>query len=168
MQAIRQDPYSLLELPDQAISIVLQQLDPHSLASTAVTCSKLRHAATANTSSISVTCGEADAFSKAPDQLASLQLWLAQHSTNLTSVTRCSLAFDCSQGPDIPDFTFLPCSALRQLDLKGLCVQLAPAQDCPSVLHDCSSLTALHLQECTVHSAGSTCRGGCCLKLGCR
>jgi hypothetical protein len=40
----------LLQLPDEALALVLQQLDPCSMACTAVTCSKLRHAVPAHIS----------------------------------------------------------------------------------------------------------------------
>jgi hypothetical protein len=44
----------LLQLPDAALLCVLQQLDPCSLACTAVTCSKLRHAVPASMSQLVV------------------------------------------------------------------------------------------------------------------
>jgi hypothetical protein len=45
---------------------------------------------------------------------------------------------------------YLPCPQLSQLHLKGVTVQLEPADGFPGVLHHCTSLTALELQHCSV------------------
>jgi hypothetical protein len=42
----------------------------------------------------------------------------------------------------------LPCSQLRSLQLNNLRVQLEPTDSCPGVLHDCTGLTALDLEDC--------------------
>jgi hypothetical protein len=74
-------PFPLLQLPGPALDLVLQTLDPCSLASTAVTCSKLSHAVPASISSI-VACYNS------PESFHSHASWLALHGTGLTSMTQ--------------------------------------------------------------------------------
>jgi hypothetical protein len=107
----------LLQLPEAALALVLQQLDQCSLACVAVTCSTLSDAAAAASREVAVCCKSAKASS-------SFTQWLERHSTSLDNVTHCSIEGVHSK------FT-LPCSQLRQLHMKGCVLQLGPSQSSP-------------------------------------
>jgi hypothetical protein len=95
------EPFQLLQLPEAALNCVLQKLDPCSLASTAVACSKLRYAVPAAMIKVAVRCA-------APDTFENFEFWLEQNSTSLNSATHCSV--DGSHPR--PTVSFLPCPQL--------------------------------------------------------
>jgi hypothetical protein len=132
-------PSKLLQLPETALDLVLQLLTPCSLASTAVACSRLRKAAPAHISEVVVRCRTVDTFHSA-------NLWLAQHSSSLTRLVICGPT--CVWG-NKPKLNRLPCPQLRDLHLENL--EVESVNGLPSVLQDCSRLTALDLQHCKVH-----------------
>jgi hypothetical protein len=146
--------FDLLQLPDVALELVLQQLDLRSCASTAVSCSKLSHVVPATISTVEVRCCS-------PETLGSLCLWFAQHSSSLAKLTECSLAYDVCDPPDPSGACLihtaplwrLPCPQLRQLRLTDFEPQLEPTATGPGVLHDCTGLTALELQSCDVQDS---------------
>lgn len=74
----------LLQVPATALHLVLQKLDQHSLACTAVTCSALSKAAPATTRLVSIT-------SDNTDTIDSFSSWLQRHSTRLASLQLCSI-----------------------------------------------------------------------------
>jgi hypothetical protein len=126
----------ILQLPGPALNGVLQQLEPCSLACTAMTCSQMSHAVPASISSVAVNC-------RTPQQRDSFKLWLQQHGN---SIRECII--------QIAGSTFsldrLPCPHLRVLSLNSVNVQLQPAyaSDSPGVLRCCRGLTGLSLQHC--------------------
>jgi hypothetical protein len=136
-------PFRLLQLPDPELNCVLQKLDMHSLSNSALSCSKLRKAATASVTKAVLRC-------KTQEKLNSFRLWLQQHDS---SITQCSIYAEVRnllQPTPHLYLDYLPCPQLRQLCLKALSVQLEPAGDSPCILRDCTGLTALALQACTV------------------
>jgi hypothetical protein len=78
----------------------------------------------------------------------------------LTSLTQCSIVNKIDKpdefnwpSPDagqLPGFSHLFDSGLRELHLEGLTVQLEPSGGCPGVLQACSGLTALQLKHCVM------------------
>lgn len=141
-----QDCSQLLQLPGSALDLVLQKLDPCSLACTALTCSSLSCVVPASISSIMVCYNS-------PEEFNSHSLWLRLHGAGLTSMTQIS---QYSWPPDDIPYGIertahlgrLPCPRLQQLHLQGLCVQLKATGRYPGVLHGCSGLTALTMQRC--------------------
>jgi hypothetical protein len=137
----------LLQLPDTALSLVLQKLDQCSLACAAVTCSKLRHAVPAHISKLEVQCRTSEGCS-------SMFRMLEQHSTSLTSLKLCHF-WSCDAG-DCWDHGLtlqkLSCPQLRQLSLDGVDWQLEPAGSCPGLLHYCTALAALDASKFGVES----------------
>lgn len=133
-----QEPESwLLQLPDPALRLVLQQLDPCSLACTAVTCKALSQAAPAVTASATVQSRTKDEYRRKADSFA---LWLAKHSKRLDSLTQCSVQ-GCDRAPLTPilanaahGIPSLSCPKLEQLVLKTVHVQLEATSDCAGVL----------------------------------
>lgn len=124
-----QEPESwLLQLPDPALRLVLQQLDPCSLACTAVTCKALSQAAPAVTASATVQSRTKDEYRRKADSFA---LWLAKHSKRLDSLTQCSVQGCTNAAQDIRS---LPCPKLEQLLLERVDVQLEATSDCAGVL----------------------------------
>jgi hypothetical protein len=143
-----QDHLRLLELPGPALSLVLQQLDQCSLASTAVTCSTLRHAAAAATGKVEVRCSSQATYD-------SFVMWMEQHSSSLPKLEECSVM---NQGNNAHAYlSSLPCRHLRQLHLQSLKVQLGPASGgAEGVLQHCTRLTALSLRNCQVQDVAAT------------
>jgi hypothetical protein len=143
------DESQLLQLPGTALSLVLQQLDTCSLACTAVTYSKLSYAVPAAISKLAARC-------TSPEALQRFIYWLEGHSTRLKSPAECSLI--STAAPSIrrlplgtwPLVTHLPCSQLRQLQLRNLHLQFEPAGGSPGLLHHCTGLTVLDLSQCVV------------------
>jgi hypothetical protein len=137
-----QDDLQLLQLPDTALSLVLQQLDPCSMACTAATCSKLSHAVPAAISKVAVRC-------KTLESLISCDRWLKHHS--LANLVECSIT-NLSYEPinEIPVLDYLPCPHLRQLQLSHVRVQFEAAGGSPGLLHDCTGLTGLEVNVCRV------------------
>jgi hypothetical protein len=78
----------LLQLPEAALDCILQRLDSCSLASTAVTCSRLSQAVPATISTLSVRCR------KDSSTLGSLYSWLLQHNSSLARLTKFSVTAD--------------------------------------------------------------------------
>lgn len=129
----------LLELPEAALDLVLQQLDLCSLASLAVSCSEFRQSIPAHTRQLSVRCNSWESFE-------SFASWLQQNITNLDNLTQCSvvgiwqdwsrLGFHSTRAlQSLCQLTLtassctlrlLPCPQLRQLQLQNLNVQLEP------------------------------------------
>lgn len=130
----------LLQLPGPAMALVLQKLDRHSLACTAVTCSMLSCAVLANTSQVAVIC-------RTQQKLDMFIDVLKRHSSSTINLRKCSIF---GRWPAAPCLHSLPGPQLEQLRLQSLRVQLHSLDDCPGVLHDCSSLTALDLDWCAV------------------
>jgi hypothetical protein len=132
----------LVQLPWAAFSQVLQHLDQRSLACTAMTCSTLRHAVPAAISKLEVD-------HRVAGTLGSFTSWLEGHCSSLGSLTQCSIA--CQYwGHGRPLLHTLTCPKLRQLHLQDFQVQLAPTSDHPGVLHACTGLRVLDLQDCIV------------------
>jgi hypothetical protein len=75
----------------------------------------------------------------------SFALWAERHNTNLTSLTQCIVFNHIYQ-----DLCQLPCCHLRELHLVESNVQLEPAGGYPGVLHHCTGLAALHLEDIQV------------------
>jgi hypothetical protein len=135
----------LLDPSTAAMLLVLQQpiqFDPCSLACLAVTCSTLSHAVLARSSNWAVRCDTSR-------RLDRFTHWLGGHSSSLSSLMQCSIAF-VGDGGRLPHLRRLPCPGLRQLHLKHLRVQLGPGKGRPGVLHDCPSLTALDFVGCRI------------------
>jgi Leucine-rich repeat (LRR) protein len=133
----------LLQLPDAAVALVFQQLleaDPHSLFHAATTCSKL---STAYTSIKKIT-----GCCKGPPAALAFTRWLGRRSISLSNLQECSIhtRFDESGGV----LGRLPCPQLRRLQLQGVELLSDLASGCPVALQDCTGLTALSLQSCTV------------------
>jgi Leucine-rich repeat (LRR) protein len=137
-----EEPYQLLQLPAPALYRALQQLDQCSLASTAVTCSSLSHAVPACISKAAV-------GNRRPTTRESFTSWLNSHSTSPTNLTQCSVLGSMVRSSE-QTLHYLPCPKLRQLHLQNVKVQLGAMDGRPAVLHDCTGLTALGLQQCTV------------------
>jgi hypothetical protein len=135
----------LLQLPKPALHLVLQQLDPCTLACTAVTCSTLAHACVSTMSKAKVCCST-------PQALENFTNWLQQQSSSLSSLTECSIVSTTTDKQSMRSF---PCPQLHKLHLSGLEVQLGLAGGFPGVLQDCTGLTALHLQDCVVLDAAA-------------
>jgi hypothetical protein len=138
----------LLQLPGPALSLVLQKLDPCSLARTALSCSTLSDMVPAAFSRVALHC-------IAPKTYTRFTRWLQRHNTKLASLMQLSLSADFSRfawgGPSQPShLEQLPCPQLRQLRLQNMCAQFEPAGKYKGLLHACSGLTALGLQDCRV------------------
>jgi hypothetical protein len=140
-------PVGLPQLPDKALHVILQQLDKSSMACTAATCSMLHDAILSVITKVDVFCTDLDT------QLETFNTWVQQHSTHLVDLVACSVRYwrintelERQQQP----LSCLPGFRLCEVVLRGLKVQLEPADGCPGVLHDCTRLTALDLQECSV------------------
>jgi hypothetical protein len=134
----------LLQLPESALDLVLQKLDPCSLASTAVSCSKLSSAIPAHMSQVVVRCSSTVDY----DNLIS---WLNQRSSNLvnmTSLTQRRLS-TCWKRQHLGH---LPCSQLHQLILQGMDLQLEPTFSSSGLLQDVTGLAALDLEDCLVEN----------------
>jgi hypothetical protein len=91
----------------------------------------------------------------APKTYTRFTRWLQRHNTKLTSLMQLSLSADFSRfawgGPSQPShLEQLPCPQLRQLRLQNMCAQFEPAGKYKGLLHACSGLTALGLQDCRV------------------
>jgi hypothetical protein len=124
-----QEPESwLLQLPDPALPLVLQQLDPCGLACTAVTCRTLSQAVPAVTASATLQSRTKDDFKR---KAGSFALWLAKHSERLDSLTQCSVQGCPNAAQDIRS---LSCLKLEQLHLERVDVQLEATPDCSGVL----------------------------------
>jgi hypothetical protein len=137
------DYFELLQLPESLLSLALQKSNTCTLASSAVSCNKLKQAALAAFSKVEVHCTSAQT-------IESLSLWLAQNRTSLTNITYISIAGD-SESNLTPLPNLVP--QLQHLQLRGLRVQLMPSNRSPGVLHECSCLTALDLQDCRAQDA---------------
>jgi hypothetical protein len=133
--------FQLLQLPGPALSLVLQQLDQCSLASTAVTCSTLRHAAAAASSKVDVKVHTGSSEAK----LDSLIKCLDVHSSSWNNLEQCSVS---QREWTHVSICSLPCRHLRQLHLDHVAVQLGPGNGHPGVLQHCTGLTALSLESC--------------------
>jgi hypothetical protein len=139
----------LLLLPEAALALVLQKLsrlDPQGLFRIARCCTSLRNVVPAQAciSQISLTC-----FT--PARYYSFSRWLEQHNTSLTYLTQCSIQFTRQYWGEVPRvIALLPCPELRQLHLDNAALHSGQAGGCPSVLQDCTGLTALSLKDCTV------------------
>jgi hypothetical protein len=137
----------LEQLPWPALEIILQQLDPCSLASTAVTCSRLRQSIPAQISKVTVQ------HPRTSSGFSSFVRWLERYTPTLTNLTQCSIMgrYRPGYGGETAVLRLPP--QLRQLLLQTLKVQLGPQAGTqgsfPGVLQDCSRLTALHLQDCS-------------------
>jgi hypothetical protein len=143
----------LLQLPEPVVDLVLQKLDPCSLACAAVACSRLSTAVPAHNSQLAVRCSS-------PDSFQGLLSWLDKHSTSLTNVTNCSIDkcfSDTAEGiePQAESWLRLPFLHLCELDLKGVTVQLEPSHSSTGVLQQCPSLVTLSLKDCTVQDASA-------------
>lgn len=144
-QASSDEPCSqLLQLPNAARDLVLQQLDQCSLFSLAACCSSLHHAVLANIRQITVACSTAEAFS-------TFEPWLQKHSSSLVNLKECAVIADWSnltQRERRWPMYSLPCPQLRNVHLKGsyLSVRRVPAAGYPGFLQDCTGLTALRLE----------------------
>jgi hypothetical protein len=130
----------LLQLPESALELVLHKLNLNSLASTAVTCSQLSHAVPASITKLVVSF-------KTQQQLQSFVAWLQRHGN---SITQCNLKGVGHYLYGLIQLKQLPCPQLRQLSIEDLQVHLDLTQFFPGVLHDCTALTALHLQRCQI------------------
>jgi hypothetical protein len=136
-------PFQLLQLPAPELNYVLKKLDKRSLTNSALSCSKLRTAVPASITEAVVHCNT-------QEKVDSFKLWLQQ---NDSSVQQCWIE-DMGRPMWQPNpkilVDCLPCPQLRLLSLKNLKVQLEPAGDSSGILRDCTGLTALALQACTV------------------
>jgi hypothetical protein len=107
----------------------------------------LSHAVPANISKLKVHCTD-------QETLDSLVLWLGHNSTSLTHLTQCDLSFeyeaDNFHGETNAVLKPLPCPQLCQLHLQILQLQLEATGGEPGLLHACTALTALQLQDCRV------------------
>jgi hypothetical protein len=139
----------LLQLPGVALGRVLQQLDQCSLACTAASCRQLSRDIPAYQSGVVVRC-RPEEITGASATFHSFSFCLEQHSTSLRHLTQCSIVGDTARR--VPELVLrsLPCPQLRHLHLQGLRLQLEPSNGCPGVLHDCTGLTALALQDCAL------------------
>jgi hypothetical protein len=134
MQAPAAPYFQLLQLPEAALDL----LDQCSLASTAVTCSQLRHAVPASNSKVALRhC--------TPETFESFKLWLGRYNSSLANLVECSIS--ASPFCSTQQLYQLPIPHLRSLLLQDFQLQLEPAAGSPGVLHDCSSLTELKLQD---------------------
>jgi hypothetical protein len=113
----RHGSFQLLQLPETALDLVLQQLDSCSLASMAATCSRFRHVLPAYTRQLNVRF-------RSQDMLDSFTAWLQSNSSSMPQLTQCT-AEDATFRPysEMP-LQKLPCPQLRQLHLKHVGVQL--------------------------------------------
>jgi hypothetical protein len=143
-----ESPNSLLQLPGPVLDVVLQQLDPCSHASAAASCNVFSTVLPARIINVTLHCSR-------PETLESFTFWLGLHSINmqLTKLELCSVIPRQHQGQSLLNLYCLPCSQLRELILYRLKVQLERAGGSSGVLHDCTRLTALHLQGCIVQDA---------------
>jgi hypothetical protein len=110
----------LLQLPDAALVVVLQQLDPCSLANTALACTAHSHAVPSNLSTVAVSC-------KRPETLHSLAHWFDRHRTNLGHIRSCSLE------STVGHYAQMRCGSYLALGCKGSscsCSQLLTGQGC--------------------------------------
>jgi hypothetical protein len=132
----------LLQIPDAAMALVLKQLDPCSIASTAGTCSKLSRA-------VPQTISKATLRGSLLDKFKSFERWLERHNTSLSSLQSCSFA-SSSQEMCTP-LGCLPCPQLRHLQVVNMSLQLDTGDGgIPGLLHVCTRLTALDVQDCVV------------------
>lgn len=129
----------LLQLPEAALDLVLQNLESRSLACTAATCSKLSRMAPANTSKISLRSRDA--------RVRRFAFWLERHNTSLTSLVQCAFVDERQSLPHMHGMK-LPWPQLHEMHLEK--VDLGAAGEFPSVLHGCTGLTALKLRWCKV------------------
>jgi hypothetical protein len=137
----RDEATQLLQLPDTALDLVLQQLGTCSLASISATCKKGRAAVSASAKEVTVRCSSQQTVN-------SFMQWLEHNSNSLVQLTRCSVAR--FGWPSKANMSRLPCSQLHHLQLGSLQLQLQLGDGCPGVLHDCTGLTALDMQHCRV------------------
>jgi hypothetical protein len=135
----------LLQLPETALDLVLQQLDPCSLVSAASACRGLRDHISERISKVDVRC-------TSQALLDSFILWLEGHSSSPNRLTQCSV--DGAGAYPSLALTILPCPQLQQLQLqlKDLSVQLGPAAGSLGVLHGCTGLRVLDLEGCQLLS----------------
>lgn len=68
----------------------------------------------------------------------------------MAHVTQCSIDGEYASCTNMHSMT-VACPQLRQLQLRDVGVQLGRSDGCPGVLQDCTGLTRLGLQDCTVH-----------------
>jgi hypothetical protein len=129
----------LLQLPEAALDLVLQNLESRSLACTAATCSKLSRMAPANTSKISLRSRDA--------RVRRFAFWLERHNTSLTSLVQCAFVDERQSLPHMHGMK-LPWPQLHEMHLEK--VDLGAAGEFPSVPHGCTGLTALKLRWCKV------------------
>jgi hypothetical protein len=92
------------------------------------------------------------------ETLGSLSTWLDLHSSSsgslasLTHISVKSVRHICFHQQYLfqAQLSHLPCAHLQ---LHGLTLQLEQAGDAPGVLHECTGLTALDLEDCLVEDA---------------
>jgi hypothetical protein len=130
-----------LQLPEAALVAVLQQLDPCSLANTALACTALSHAVPGSMKTIT-------ACFKSPEMLDSFTFWLDQNETRLDHISQCDVESDMrdygapdSFPADQAVLQHLPCPGLRLLRLQGQKLQLQPTAGWRGVLGVCTALT---------------------------
>lgn len=143
-----QEPEScLLQLPGPPLRLVLQQLDPCSLACTAASCRALGQAVPAATTSATLQSRTKDEYRR---KAGSFALWLAKHSERLT---QCSVQ-GCPNAAQ--DILGLSCPKLERLLLERVDVQLEATSDCPGVLGGlplCKQKVRLPLWFAYIHAA---------------
>lgn len=141
----REQPNRLLQLPEAALALVLQQLlqeDPHSLLCMVMSCSQLSTTpAYSGISKITACCRKAAAAK-------SFMRWLERHSSSLSDLIECSIHTMFGQSGKV--LGRLPCPQLRRLRLQGVELLSSSSGGCPSMLQDCTGLTTLSLQSCKV------------------
>jgi hypothetical protein len=129
----------LLRLPDTILKLVLQQLDQHSLASLAISCSKFSLAVPAHISKAVARCSNGK-------DLASFLFWLGRNVGRDAGLTDCSV-IGVSSRCLVCDVTVgdLPCPLLEQLHLERVVLDWGRHA---MMFYDMYNLQALHLQEC--------------------
>jgi hypothetical protein len=87
-------------------------------------------------------------------RLTALMTGLSGTAAASTNSHSAALPRHAAGGWDIQGVVFfLPCPQLRQLHANRATLQLEPADGSPGLLHDCTALTALHLQHCKVQDS---------------
>jgi hypothetical protein len=144
-------PNWLLQLPGPALDLALQKLDVCSLISIAASCSQLYHSLPwqASLSRVQITCSQ--------ESLGSFKLLHERHRACLANLRHCSIGAEqnSNEWRDIKRHPWaglrdLPLPHLCELHLEGLELQLESADGFSGVLHDCTDLISLQIEQCQV------------------
>jgi hypothetical protein len=128
-------------LPQELWTLILQHVDfTECLSACALVCRKLARAAAAATRLVSVCCYDN------PERLAAFLGWTVSHGSSL-------IKLQLTAGRNNSPIRQLPCANLRELEVDGH-VQLCASSEHLGLLHSCTALTKLDMDNTTLLDDG--------------